>query len=303
MRSDAFAPRPSVHSMQATPVPGEPRTRPAASSGALRAHLARHHAGAAPLRFSYAPGPAGVDSNLLVLLHGLGDTMASFQTLGRSLQNTLPQTAVLSVQAPLRVPLLEEEAWMWWESFDALGECTLADLAYGTNAAVNTRPDPRHAIEALSGLLGYLRAAPEDGGCGWPAQRIHLFGYAQGGSLVLETLIALRTAAQPVCGSAVSVCGPLLSLPTFSPPLDTPVCLVTRFPAAAVQSSTQARSVLAAVHKAFKNVTHVNFPPKGPMLSEDMVRGAEWPKVLEFWSRFLKNRSAWELQGDLYTVT
>lgn len=289
--------------MQATPVPAEPRTRPAASPGALRAHLARHRADATPLHFSYAPSPTGVDSNLMVLLHGLGDTLASFQTLGRSLQNTLPQTAVLSVQAPLRVPLLEEEAWMWWESFDALGECTLTDLAYEANAAVNTHPDPRHAIQALSSLLGYLRAAPEDGGCGWPAHRIHLFGYAQGGSLVLETLAAERTAAQALCSSAVSVCGPLLSLPTFSPLLDTPVCLVTRFPAAAVQSSAQARSVLAAARKAFKNVTHINFPPKDPMLTEDMVRGTEWPTVLEFWTRFLKNRSALELQGDLYTVT
>lgn len=74
----------------------------------------------------YKPAPCGIDSNLLLLLHGLGDTADPFFSLGQRLQQTLPQTAVLSVQAPLRVPLLEEEAWMWYDSFDALGEGTFA---------------------------------------------------------------------------------------------------------------------------------------------------------------------------------
>lgn len=77
-------------------------------------------------RAQYKPAPCGIDSNLLLLLHGLGDTADPFFSLGQRLQQTLPQTAVLSVQAPLRVPLLEEEAWMWYDSFDALGEGTFA---------------------------------------------------------------------------------------------------------------------------------------------------------------------------------
>ena len=78
------------------------------------------------LVLKYKPAPCGIDSNLLLLLHGLGDTADPFFSLGQRLQQTLPQTAVLSVQAPLRVPLLEEEAWMWYDSFDALGEGTFA---------------------------------------------------------------------------------------------------------------------------------------------------------------------------------
>lgn len=49
-----------------------------------------------------------------------GDTAAPFAQLGHSLN--LPQTAILSLQGPERVPLLEEEAYQWWDSFTELGE-------------------------------------------------------------------------------------------------------------------------------------------------------------------------------------
>lgn len=96
------------------------RTAPRPSSAGL--HSFNH----TKLVLKYKPAPCGIDSNLLLLLHGLGDTADPFFSLGQRLQQTLPQTAVLSVQAPLRVPLLEEEAWMWYDSFDALGEGTFA---------------------------------------------------------------------------------------------------------------------------------------------------------------------------------
>lgn len=96
------------------------RSAPRPSSAGL--HSFNH----TKLVLKYKPAPCGIDSNLLLLLHGLGDTADPFFSLGQRLQQTLPQTAVLSVQAPLRVPLLEEEAWMWYDSFDALGEGTFA---------------------------------------------------------------------------------------------------------------------------------------------------------------------------------
>lgn len=104
--------------MQARPLAPEPKAKPPPTAAALRAFLE----GAPALHFRYQSSPSGVDSNLLLLLHGLGDTAASFAALGASLQRSLPQTAVMAVQAPLRVPLLEEEAYMWWNSFDPLGE-------------------------------------------------------------------------------------------------------------------------------------------------------------------------------------
>ena len=73
------------------------------------------------LSFTYTPAPDR-DANLLILFHGLGDTKVPFTGLAKSLN--LPQTATLSLQGPQRVPLLEEEAYQWWHSFDELGEST-----------------------------------------------------------------------------------------------------------------------------------------------------------------------------------
>lgn len=50
----------------------------------------------------------------------LGDTDKPFFKLGQSLN--LPQTAVLSVRGLKRIPLLEEDAFQYWDSFDDLGE-------------------------------------------------------------------------------------------------------------------------------------------------------------------------------------
>jgi hypothetical protein len=58
----------------------------------------RPRASAIPCQFHYAPSADGTDENLLVLLHGLGDTHLPFAKLGRSL--SLPQTAVLALCAP-----------------------------------------------------------------------------------------------------------------------------------------------------------------------------------------------------------
>lgn len=220
--------------------------------------------GAPPLAFSYAPSPT-VDTNLLILLHGLGDSREPFARLGTQLQRTLPQTAVLAANAPRRIPLLEEDAWMWWDSFDALGELI-------------RHPDPRDALGALTALVGYLVE------CGWPPARIHLFGYAQGGTLALETLIHARSTWE--LGSAVSAAGPLLSLPTFAPPVQTPVLLIVREP-------PRAAPAVAAARRAFAHLTTHTYGPGG------MVAGAEWPDVFAFWARVLTYRSRWELDGSL----
>lgn len=49
-------------------------------------------------KFEYAPSHDGKESNLLLMLHGLGDTCKPFFELGK--QFKLPATCVLSLQAP-----------------------------------------------------------------------------------------------------------------------------------------------------------------------------------------------------------
>lgn len=76
-------------------------------------------------QFKYSPSPSRIDSNLIVFLHGLGDCHIPFFNLGKSLQKTLPQTAILALRAPTPIPLFAdsgEEAWCWWDSLDPLGQ-------------------------------------------------------------------------------------------------------------------------------------------------------------------------------------
>lgn len=247
--------------------------RPRASSKAL-AEFSKE----TKLVLQYCGAPCGIDANLLVLLHGLGDTSKPFFQLGQQLQRTLPQTAVLSVQAPIRVPILEEDAWMWWDSFDSLGE-------------VITRPDPRRALRDIQNLFAYLTAPNTGGGCGWSMQHIHAFGFAQGGTVLLESLAAMR--AQTL-GSVTSVCGPLLSLPTFFPKLPVSVCFVTRSPSA----SAAVREQVRAVERGFQHVTHVHY--KAPDMI--MIQGPEWGDMMRFWSPRWRNLTTWEIQGEIHEI-
>ena len=147
----------------------------------------------------------------------------------------------------------------------------------------------------MQALLIYLTSAPDDGGCGWDPKNLHLFGFAQGGSVLLETLIYMRPKEW---GSATSVCGPLLSLPTFSPALTTPLCFVTRLQKALLASS-RARSSITAVQRAFAHVTHFNFIDT----QQEMVHGSDWKDIMTFWSRFWSKKSSWEREGELYRVS
>ena len=75
------------------------------------------------LQFDYSPSLDGIDQNLLILLHGLGDSKTPFAKLGQQLK--LPQTATISIQAPEPVPYLEG-CHQWFPSFDMLtGDCKL----------------------------------------------------------------------------------------------------------------------------------------------------------------------------------
>lgn len=89
---------------------------------------------------------------------GSGDTHAPFSRLAASLR--LPQTATLSIRAPAPVPLLDFEAYQWWDSFDLLTGTPLVS------------PNPTKTLDRLMELLEYL--VDERKG-GWRIQEVHLF--------------------------------------------------------------------------------------------------------------------------------
>ncbi|KAN0063716.1 hypothetical protein ACQY0O_003766 [Thecaphora frezii] len=291
------------------PIAREDRIKPTPTVSGLRAFSSSHPSGASPLlptAFSYFPAPSSTESNLLILFHGLGDTQRPFATLGQSLQRTLPQTAVLSVQASKRVPFLDEgeEAWMWWDTFDSLGE-------------ILTKPNPTSTVAGIQALLDYLTAPREDSGCAWPPFALHLFGFGQGGSVALESAVAFAKkrrqiaahsggAAPPTdpktveLGSVVSICASLVSHPTLDPLLSTPILYVHRTPAASA-------TTVASLRKATRALQIEKFDPigapGGEVVTEAMPRNQrEWDPVMRFWSRLLRNRTKWEVEGELHTI-
>ncbi|GAA5995983.1 alpha/beta hydrolase [Rhodotorula paludigena] len=269
------------------------------------------------LRGDYSPSRDGVDANLVILLHGLGDTSTPFARLGQQLN--LPQTAVLSLQAPERVPLLEEEAYQWWDSFDALGE-------------IIPNPNPSATLHLLKKLLAYLTAptspsasaspaskpAAAPAGCGWHPSQLHLFGYAQGGSCAGELALAWArehpvassslpsssTSTSPVphrtdahLGSLVAISAPLLSHPTPSP------VTRARTRALVVVRKPEERSVgVQSWEKGFEGVRVARL--EGGRGREGMPRGMdEWREIMRFWSEVLVRKSALELSGEVYEIS
>jgi len=238
--------------------------------------------------FFYSPSKDGTDENLLVLLHGLGDTHGPFAKLG--LQLKLPQTAILALRAPDQVPFLDEPSFQWYPSFSPLGE--LLD-----------NPNPSPALDLLSQVLGYLTDHGE-GGCKWPADRIHLFGFAQGGSVALEAGLrwwksksnvnSQSYATSSGLGSIVSISGPLLSYPTLNSSsadarCPTPVLLVHRPPQA--EDALPAGSV-AAVKKGYRDVSESKLLKSGMPSSKE-----EWEPIMRFWSQRLSRREV-ETEGE-----
>ncbi|KAL5525703.1 hypothetical protein ACEPAG_7040 [Sanghuangporus baumii] len=256
-------------SSSSSSVTSSPRVKPAPSKDAIS------------VPFIYAPSDDGTDENLLILLHGLGDTHVPFGKLGKQLH--LPQTATLALRAPLQIPYLEEGAYQWYPSFDDLGETIV-------------HPNPEAGVSLLRSVISHLTSA-----CSWKTQQIHLFGFAQGGSVALETCIAIwksrprllpggtqsdeEAEANATLGSVISVGGPLLLHHAISTPCVTPLLFLHRAPPSTIALDGLGTQ-LAALRKLFGKFREVKFGSGESMPASR----EEWEPVMEFWSERLVRR-------------
>jgi hypothetical protein len=166
-----------------------------------------------------------------------------------------------------RIPYLEEEAFQWYRTFDDLAE-TIA------------HPDPSPAIQLLEVVLKHLVE-----NCSWSVSRIHLFGYAQGGTVALEFgLHWWRTHGESrgALASIVSVAGPLLSFPTT---------MLTRCPTAVLHLGPSQ----SGLEKGYSSVKALRAPSGGRMPASKQ----EWEPIMRFWSERLSRRQG---DGDLFEV-
>lgn len=168
--------------------------------------------------FSYRRSADGSDTNLLVLLHGSGDAFSKYDELARTM--ALPQTACLSLSAALSFRNDETDAGFATIPFD-LGHAWFEEVDYFETGAPLSVGHPRRsrslerATRGLRTILKSLAAASskthndDGGGGGWMPERVFLFGFGSGASLIMETLLDDATRDDPsmVLGGAVCVAG------------------------------------------------------------------------------------------------
>lgn len=148
-------------------------------------------------------------------------------------------------------------------------------------------PNPTATLALLTGVLEHL-TAPVPTGCGWRPNQIHCFGFAQGASCAGELALhwaRSRPTPEHQLASVVSVSGPLLSHPTWTPPAATRVCLAYRAP-------DEERAVgVASWRKGFQAVKEVKLPAgRG---RQGMPRGMdEWREIMRCVLSVLRRRCA-----------
>jgi predicted esterase len=145
------------------------------------------------LTLDIIPPSSGQAINILILLHGLGDTNKSFSQLGKNLN--LPETACLSIQGPNPIPPIftgsDLPAFHW-------GDDVLVDERQGE-------------IELDAGFQKIEKIILDDvvkgalmQKCRFPARNILFLGFGQGGMVALHIA---SSASDLEFGGVVSIGG------------------------------------------------------------------------------------------------
>lgn len=185
-----------------------------------------------------------------------------------------------------RIPFLLEgdpEGYQWYPIHDNLGEPL-------------SNPNPSSILGALSNFLNYLIIE-----CNWTLERVHLFGFGQGGTVAVELArkcwtettsgITSELTEKNCLASVVTISGPLLSYPSFNP-CPTPLLIVHR----PITESTSLKSTdIRALKKGFGGP---GGGMEGKVVEEKLgahregmpASQEEWFTVMRFWADVLRQR-------------
>uniref|UniRef100_A0A7S4JC06 Phospholipase/carboxylesterase/thioesterase domain-containing protein n=1 Tax=Odontella aurita TaxID=265563 RepID=A0A7S4JC06_9STRA len=178
-------------------------------------------------RYLYRHSPGGIDTNLLVLLHGAGDSHVPFDGLAKKMK--IPQAAALSVSASscgsggssggfVTLPFGLGYTWFEEMDYEKTGK-TLEDEHPRRVGSLGRAVD--RLVEALASLM---HSSSDNDKCrgsnvemrgtkskiddsGWIPERIFLLGYGAGACLAMETCARLAADSQQPLGGAVCVSG------------------------------------------------------------------------------------------------
>lgn len=205
-------------------------------------------------------------TNVLLLLHGLGDTNGSFTKLGQQLN--LPETACIALQAPNGL-LFDIGGFQWGD--DLVMDQSNGELDMDTGFKSATRLILERVVR--EGLIGK---------CGYAAREIIIFGFAQGGMAGLQAAAEFEGSE---LGGVVSVGGRLsLSLPlkSLEKKSKTPV-LVCR----AARGSKVTDSAVTKMKDVFEHVEVKDWKRNGDGM---MSNREEMMPIMQFFARRLLSR-------------
>ena len=215
---------------------------------------------------SVSPAPdSKPPTNILLLLHGLGDSKAPLQKLGQ--QMSLPETVCLAVRGPNPVPFQDGGAH-WGD--DLIFDSGTGDIDADTGF--------KNAIDLL--VRRILRPLIDH--CGYRSRDVYLFGFGQGGMAALAAANALPVAEE--LGGVISIGGPLpgeCAYPVAKS--ETPVILL-----GGSSASQLSPDKVECVERAFDMVQYKRWSrPTDAMPSnrEEML------PIMEFLARRMKSRA------------
>ncbi|KAF1834009.1 alpha/beta-hydrolase [Decorospora gaudefroyi] len=221
---------------------------------------------ASSVNLSITPPPSSQPpTNVLILLHGLGDTNASFKKLGQQLN--LPETACIAIQALNPLPF-DLGGYHWGD--DMIFDQNTGEMDMDTGFKASTRLVLDNVVR--EGLIEK---------CGYKAREIIIFGFAQG------AMVGLQAAAEfegDELGGVVSIGGILsqsLPLKALEKKSRTPV-LVCK----ASKKSEVTDSATSKLKDAFEYVEIKEWKKNGdgmPSNREEML------PVMQFFARRLRS--------------
>lgn len=202
-------------------------------------------------------------TNVLILLHGLGDTVPSFNNLGKQL--ALPETTCISLQAPKPLPF-ELGGFHWGD--DITFDQSSGQMDFDTGFTKAVKIIKQDIIE--DGLVKK---------CGYKPREIMLFGFGQG---AMAALAAAASTAEEL-GGIVSIGGPLPYSNTNANAVKTPVLVL-----GGSSSTLITRTALDGLKAAFQNVEYQKWSRAG----DGMPRNRdEMLPIMRFFARRLRSRA------------
>ncbi|MCJ1357468.1 MAG: hypothetical protein MMC33_007464 [Icmadophila ericetorum] len=201
--------------------------------------------------------------NVLIFLHGLGDTHLSFTSFARAL--SLPETVCISLQGLSPLPF-DLGGFHWGD--DIIFDNSSGEMEFDTGFSRSTKAINKEVIRKV--LVDK---------CGYQSREIMLFGFGQGGMAALAAIAAY----EEELSGGISIGGPIpSSISSRTTKNGTPILLLSGSNSQLIDR--EAIDKIKGTYKFVENVRWKKSQDSMPASREEML------PVMHFFSRRLRSR-------------